>query len=147
MDKPTILVPVDFEPASRKAIALAQELGSALSAEVVLLHVFDLPLYTYPGFDPAPIATYLTDITGAAQVALDQLAASVGVSRTFLRQGNVPRTIVAVAHEIGARMVVMGTHGRRGLAHALLGSVAERVVRECPVPVVTLHADTPAPSP
>lgn len=144
MAKPVILVPVDFEPVSHQAIALAKELAPALSAELVLLHVYDLPLYTYPGFDPAPIASYLTDIAGAAQVALEQLATSSGVPRTVLRQGEVSGAVIAVARELGARMVVMGTHGRRGLLHALHGSLAERVVRECPVPVLTLHAEPPS---
>lgn len=146
MTKGQILIPVDFEPVSRKAIALAKELAPALDAELVLLHVYDLPLYTYPGFDPAPIASYLTDISGAAQVALEQLASSVGVERTILRQGDVTSSVLAVAQEIGAKMIVMGTHGRHGLAHALLGSVAERVVRQSPIPVLTIRADEPAKS-
>jgi nucleotide-binding universal stress UspA family protein len=146
MTKGQILIPVDFEPVSRKAIALAKELAPALNAELVLLHVYDLPLYTYPGFDPAPIASYLTDISGAAQVALEQLASSVGVERSILRQGDVTSSVLAVASEIGAKMIVMGTHGRHGLAHALLGSVAERVVRQSPIPVLTIRADEPAKS-
>jgi nucleotide-binding universal stress UspA family protein len=48
--------------------------------------------------------------------------------------------ILTVARELGASMIAMGTHGRRGLAHAVLGSIAERVVRRSPIPVLTVRA-------
>jgi nucleotide-binding universal stress UspA family protein len=57
-----------------------------------------------------------------------------------VRAGNPAREIVAAARELGVDVIVMGTHGRTGLSHALMGSVAERVVRLAPCPVLTLRA-------
>src|SRR5690349_5412700 len=83
-----ILVPVDFEGGSDRALALAKELGAALGAEVVLVHVQQLPLYTYPGLEPAVLPTYNAEIAAAAQRALDELARTSGGLRAVLRQGD-----------------------------------------------------------
>jgi nucleotide-binding universal stress UspA family protein len=138
----TLLCAVDFEPASRRAIDLAREIAKPLGAELCLLHVYQLPVYTYPGLEPQILPELLRDIIAAAGKALQQLAADVGVPRTLLREGDPARGILEGAREVGAAMIVMGTHGRRGLSHALLGSVAEKVVRESEIPVLTVR--TPA---
>jgi nucleotide-binding universal stress UspA family protein len=140
----TLLVAVDFEEPSRRAVDLARELSGPLGAELCLVHAYQLPLYTYPGLEPSMPPLFYTEITAAATRALDALAADVGVPRALLREGDPAPTIVAVAREIGASMIVMGTHGRRGLSHALLGSVAEKVVRTSEIPVLTVRAASPA---
>jgi nucleotide-binding universal stress UspA family protein len=61
--------------------------------------------------------------------------------RALLKQGNAWRTIIDTADELHAGMIVMGTHGRHGLPRALLGSVAEKVVRSAHCPVLTVHSD------
>jgi nucleotide-binding universal stress UspA family protein len=135
-----IVVPTDFEPASQAALGLAQDLAARLGAEVVLVHVYALPVYTYPGLEPALLPGFQSEVMAAARRALDQQAAEHGGLRAVLREGDAATEILAVAKELGARFVVMGTHGRKGLSHLFLGSVAERVVRRSAIPVMTVRA-------
>jgi nucleotide-binding universal stress UspA family protein len=141
---PTVLVAVDFEEASRRAVEVARELAGPLGAELCLVHVYRLPVYTYPAFEPPSLPGLTQEISLAAAAALDELAAAVSVERTILREGDSATEILAAAREAGAVLIAMGTHGRSGLAHALLGSVAERVVRESDVPVLTVRAPSKA---
>ena len=89
---------------------------------------------------PPPIAL-APEIAAEAQKALSTFAASYGVSPDlgFVREGDPADEILEAAAAIGARMIAMGTHGRRGLSHVLLGSVAEQVVRRSRVPVLTVR--------
>jgi nucleotide-binding universal stress UspA family protein len=135
-----ILVPIDFEDASRVALALARELGAALGAELVLAHVCAVPVYAYPGVAPVLMQGYSDELAAAAKKELERVAAENGGLRSILRVGDAATEILAVADELRPRLLVMGTHGRRGLRHLLLGSVAERVLRESPAPVVTARA-------
>jgi len=139
MKRGPILVPVDFEEGSIRALEVAGELASALGEEVVIVHVHALPIYTYPGLDPAAIPPLLTEVTDAARRALEEFAARQGIDRAVLREGEVATEILSAASDLGARMIVMATHGRGGIAHALLGSVTERVLRRAAVPVVTVR--------
>lgn len=136
-----IIVATDFsetaEAATSYAIALAKELG----AEVVLMHAYEVPTYAFP--EGAVIQAELFDrLEHVSREALASVAAqhaSSGVSlRTVLRNGVPFREICDAAREEGADLLVLGTHGRRGLSRLLLGSVAERVVRSAPCPVLTL---------
>jgi nucleotide-binding universal stress UspA family protein len=136
----TLLVAVDFEDPSRRAVQVARELAGPLGAELCLVHTYLLPVYTYPGFEPALPVDFSAGISAAAGRALEAFAAEVGVPRALLREGDPAPTILAAAREVSAAMIVMGTHGRRGLAKALLGSVAEKVVRTSEIPVLTVHA-------
>lgn len=134
-----ILVPVDFEKASTKALEVAKELGKSLGAEVVIAHVYQIPMFTYPGLEPALLPTFTVEVSTAAKRAVEQLAGSAGGLRALLREGDPATEIIAAAKETGARMIVMGTHGRGGIAHLFLGSVAEKVMRESAVPVMTVR--------
>jgi nucleotide-binding universal stress UspA family protein len=136
----TLLVAVDFEEASRQAIAYAKQLAAPLGATLALVHVYQLPVYTYPGLEPTILPGFHGEVTVAARRALEQLAADEGIERSLLREGDASTEILAAARECAATMIIMGTHGRRGLAHALLGSVAEKVIRQSDVPVLTLRA-------
>ncbi len=136
----TILVPVDFQDASLDALAVARELAGRLGLEVVLLHVFTIPLAVYPGFDPIVASGLPEEIHAAARSALDKLAAEQGGLRTLLRAGDPAAETLAAIDELKPALVAMGTHGRKGLAHLLLGSVAERVIRYSPSPVLTMRA-------
>lgn len=138
--KDILLVPTDFEPASLEALAMAKELAGPLDAEIVLLHVYQLPVYTYPGLEPALLPGFHTEVLAAARRAVDELAQQQGIARTSLREGDPATEILAAAAELEPRMIVMGTHGRGGLAHLLLGSVAEKVVRKSEIPVMTVRA-------
>ncbi|WP_437678538.1 universal stress protein [Sorangium sp. So ce131] len=139
-----ILVPVDFEEASLKAIELAKDLGARLGHEVVLLHVYQLPVYTYPGIEPALMPGFHSEVSAAASRAVQQLSAQTGGLKTLLREGDPAAEILAAAEEPGTALIVMGTHGRRGLSHLFLGSVAEQVIRKSSVPVLTVRSAPPA---
>lgn len=139
----TILVPTDFGEASECAVEYALELAKVLGSEIVLMHAFEIPAVGFP--DGALVAT--ADMTNrvleGAQVGLDRHMANYenrGVPiRSVIKQGDAWRSVVATAEELGADMIIMGTHGRRGLPRALLGSVAEKVVRTAHCPVLTVH--------
>lgn len=135
-----ILVPVDFETVSMKAIDLAKQLAGKMGAEVVLVHVYQLPVYTYPGLEPALLPGFHTEVSAAAARAVKELAAQQGV-RALLREGDPASEILAAALEAKATMIVMGTHGRRGFAHLFLGSVAEKVIRKSTTPVLTVRSE------
>jgi nucleotide-binding universal stress UspA family protein len=141
----SILVPVDFEAASLKAIELAKEFAGKMGAKVVIVHVYQLPVYTYPGLEPTLLPGFHAEVSAAASRALETLAAQVDVPHTVLREGDPATEILATAEDIKPAMIVMGTHGRRGLAHLFLGSVAEKVIRKSTVPVLTVRAPEGAP--
>lgn len=143
-ERETIVVAVDFEAASEKALQLGAELAAKLGCELALVHVYQLPIYTYPGLEPGVLPAYQSEVTAAAKRALDGLATQHGVARAFLRQGDPATEVLAALDELHPKMLVVGTHGRRGLSHLLLGSVAEKIVRRAMVPVVTVRADEPA---
>lgn len=138
----SILVPVDYSDSSRAGLDLALELAKRFEAKVTLLHVWGLPVYAFPEgavFGPEVV----TRLTAAAQDALERLKKDV--SGRGVEVGAIS-TIGTPAEEIVARaksgpfdLIVMGTHGRTGLTHVLLGSVAERVVRLAPCPVLTVR--------
>lgn len=142
----SILAPVDFGAGSDHSLEVALDLAKLTGASVHILHVYQIPVYGFPdgAFLAGPeIATRLSE---AAQKGLDnvvQRVAARGVKvEGQLRQGNPPDEIVNAAQELGCDAIVLGTHGRKGIAHALMGSVAERVVRTSPIPVLTIR--TPA---
>jgi nucleotide-binding universal stress UspA family protein len=136
-----IVVAVDFEKASLKALEVAKELGKSMGAEVVMAHVYQVPMFTYPGLEPALLPTFNAEISTAAKRAVEELAASHGGLRAMLREGDPSTELLAIANEFKAKMLVMGTHGRSGIAHLFLGSVAERVMRHSTIPVLTVRAD------
>lgn len=137
-----ILVPHDFSETGEHALAFALDLAQPLGARVTVLHVYEVPAFAFPEM---PVET--SDLTGqiqrASQSALDSVvtrAQRPGVDvRALLREGTVWSEIQRAAGDTRADLVVMGTHGRRGLSHALLGSVTEKVVRTAPCPVLTVR--------
>ncbi|MBX3189828.1 MAG: universal stress protein [Labilithrix sp.] len=139
----TILVPTDFGASSQAALDYAVELARPFGGEVVLLHAYALPVM---GLANGPLITAeLTKrILDSSQACLDEAIAAhrgCGVAlRAFLREGDPWLVTIDVIKEVSADLVVMGTHGRRGLPRFLIGSVAERLVRTSPVPVLTVHA-------
>ena len=134
-----ILVPIDFEPASMKALGIAKEFASRMGGEVAIVHVYQLPVYTYPGLEPSLMPGFHSEVTSAAERAVSSLAQQEGNLRAVLRQGDPATEILAAADELKASMIVMGTHGRQGLAHLILGSVAEKVLRKSNVPVLSVR--------
>jgi nucleotide-binding universal stress UspA family protein len=142
-----ILVATDFGEASAQAIEDGIELAKTFGAALVLVHVYEIPALSYSVF-PYPAVELLSTLEATARQQLDRTLADVE-SRfpnvtSSMRRGVVWREIIAAVHETEADLVVIGTHGRHGFEHALLGSVAEKVVRHSPVSVVTVHARPPA---
>jgi len=134
-----ILVPVDFESASVKAIETAQWLARSLHAEIVLLHVHDRPGFEHPDLTEDMGARIEGMVEQAALKSLTDLATEAGAHQTVFRHGEVAEQILAAVAELHPKMVVMGTHGRSGFNRLLLGSVTAHVVRSCPVPVLTVR--------
>jgi nucleotide-binding universal stress UspA family protein len=138
-----ILVAVDFTETSDKAFDFALQLAEKFGASVTAMHAFEIPVIGFP--DGALVAT--ADIASRIQEAARQgLDAAVrardgrGVKiESLLREGNAQEEIRAVAEGMHADLIVIGTHGRKGLARALLGSVAENVIRTVKIPVLTIH--------
>jgi nucleotide-binding universal stress UspA family protein len=143
-----ILVPTDFGEASQRALDVAIDLSKKYEASITLLHTYELPAYAYEGAPPIP-ADFLTPIQEAAarqlDGALDKLRQQVPGAKGVLAYGVPWYQILESIKDLHADLVVMGTHGRRGLTHAVLGSVAEKTVRMSPVPVLTVRA-APTPS-
>ena len=139
----TILVPTDFSDAARVALDYAVQLAEKLGAKVHVMHAFELPLVGFPDGAMTVTAEMAGRITVAAQKALEEVVAKHETRHveltTALVQGDPREAVLAVAGDIGADLIVMGTHGRHGIARALIGSVAENVVRTSPIPVLTLR--------
>lgn len=138
-----ILCPTDFSPMAAHAAAWAASLARPARAEIVLLHV--LPELSYPvrGFGlSAALPQLEEELKRRSQEQLAQAKAALAdvACTTELRDGRPHEVILAVAKERQVDMIVMGTAGHTGLAHALLGSVAERVVRLATCPVLTVRA-------
>jgi nucleotide-binding universal stress UspA family protein len=140
-----ILVPTDLAETSRAACDAGLELARRLRVPLALLHVYPVPSTIYSGDPIAPGADYVQLLQDSAQSALNNEGARLqgkGVDvTTILRMGTPWEQILDVVDKLDIGLIVMGTHGRRGLSHALLGSVAEKVVRFSRVPVLTVHGE------
>ena len=140
-----ILVGTDFSEPSAVALAYGRELARTFSARLHVLHVVQ-DILSLPGaeFYSASMANLQTSTEAAARDQLKALfteddRSQLGVDAVVHSASNIPRAIVEYAETAGIDLIVMGTHGRGGLAHALMGSVAERVVRDAPCPVLTVR--------
>jgi nucleotide-binding universal stress UspA family protein len=143
-----ILCPVDFSPGSREALRVAVELVRDSSAALVLAHVSELLPWSMRGdFQLSPaISQGIVDSEQAELARWQVLAKELGAREVAVRfLTGVPwDQIVTVARNDRAiDLVVMGTHGRTGLAHVLLGSVAEKVVRHAPCTVLVVRPEEP----
>jgi len=148
-----ILVPVDFSAHSQKAVRYATTLANKFGARVSLIHVVEDPFVTAAWQSEAFIASLpelLNELITAAQTHLaalkKDLAAHGFVVETEVITGRPAQAIVQHAAAGHFDLIVMGTHGRTGLSHALLGSVAERVVQKAPCGVLTVRETIPTAS-
>lgn len=141
----TILCPVDFSATSEEAARYAVGLAGAVGAErIVFLHVFQPPIYPLPEAAGALLdARAQKAIKDHFRRELDGLAgrhSGHGIAvEAKLVEGFPHPAIVDTAADLEADMIVLATHGRTGLSHFLLGSVAEKVVRTSPIPVCTVR--------
>lgn len=146
-----ILVPVDFAEHSAEAVRRAADLAQHYSASLTLVYVYEPADYALPEgyvlYTPEQIGR-MTQEFEQRLAATQREVQSVGVGRvtTKLLTGSAATEIVDFARDGGFDLIVMGTHGRKGLTHFLMGSVAERVVRLAPCPVMTVKASKSAAS-
>ncbi len=148
----TLLVPHDYSPCADRAVTVASELARHHQAKVVLLHVTHLP----PGLTADALISNretgemqrVDDYSRAqSQRELAQRAEALrgaGLEVEVLAAvGDIVDEILGAASDVNADLIVMGTHGRTGLAHLFIGSRTEKVLRQAPVPVLTVreHAE------
>ena len=139
-----LLVPTDFSAGSDRAWAVARRLAARLDAELVLVHVLvETPLYSEGPFTMKRARDVFDAARAWAVKTLGEwtaAAAAAGLSARWVVRTGVPHAEIAgAAAQERADLVVIGTHGRGGLDRALLGSVADRVIRLAPCPVVTVR--------
>ena len=143
-----ILVPTDFSADAAAALTYAVRFAQPFGASIHLLHVVADPMAA--GAWSSEVYTAETaglhiNLVRDAEQRLQQQAAEKGAPiTTEVRTGHTAHAILDLANKKGIDLIVMGTHGRTGLAHLVMGSVAERVVRLAPCPVLTLRAETGA---
>jgi nucleotide-binding universal stress UspA family protein len=132
-----IVCPIDFSPASANALRVALDYARAFKAEIHAVHAYQLSAYASPNSDLA------RDLEEQIRKEVETFLATIethGVPvKMALRLGVPYVEIVEAARELNAELVVMGTTGKTGLQHLLLGSVAERVVRTADVPVLSVR--------
>ena len=139
-----ICCPIDFSDASRAAMEVAADLARRFGATLTLLHAYPVPGFTFPDGSVVASARMLQELADQAAKHLGDWrgeAQRMGAPTvdTVTSIGEPASEIVGWAREHAADLLVLGTHGRTGLEHALMGSVAERVVRRARCPVLTVH--------
>ena len=133
-----ILCPVAFDRNSAAAIRFACELAEPNTSTLYLLHVVSAPTIETVASEPHPILTEAIAGRELEKIAREHLPSDFPY-RIVLRSGDPASLIVAVAEELPADLIVIPTHGNRGVMGLLIGSVAERVVREAKRPVLTIQ--------
>ena len=139
-----ILCAVDFSDPAKLALQAAADLAKQFDASLTIFHVFQIPVYPLPEGVLAPTQQEVQALfeqidealAGWRKEALERGAPRVEI---LSRDGVAWREICARAGEEKSDLIVVGTHGRTGIRHALLGSVAERVVRHAPCPVLAVR--------
>lgn len=144
LDLGRILVPTDFSESALEATRWGIDFARRFGATLHLLHVIEDPVVYLPMFESWPLPSRDEFETYARQRldawVLPEDAAGLAIVRRFVH-GSPAVEIPADAKQHGIDLIVMGTHGRRLAAHLLMGSVAEKVVRHAPCPVLTVHPD------
>jgi len=140
-----ILYPTDFSETSLVALKYAKSFVRQFDAQLHCLHVLD-EAYQYwlmYGPDGVPVGPNLQQLAKTAQGQMDEFArkhlSDVSRVQTKILTGRPFVEIIRYAREETMDLIVIATHGRSGLKHVLMGSVAERVVRKAPCPVLTVH--------
>ncbi len=139
-----ILCPLDFSKHSNRALDTACELARDNQASLTIMHAYVIPSYPLPeGYVLASSET-VAEILSKTQQAMNEarakaIAAGVPNVEIVMSEGAPFSEIVRVAREQGSDLIVIATHGRSGLKHALLGSVTEKVVRKAPCAVLTMR--------
>ena len=138
-----ILVPVDFSEHSQKALRYALAFALQFDAEVTLVHIVEQMVY--PGdwmYPPLAVTDFAAEKREQMLDQLRALDAGSGVKTDHVvRLGRAWQEVIEIAREQKADMIILATHGYTGLKHALLGSVAEKIVRHAPCPVLSVRPE------
>jgi glycine betaine transporter len=138
-----ILVPTDLGEGAEQALDYACDLARILDAELHLLNVVGVPALGVPELGVALASTVIDQLVVENETALQELArtrcGTTRVGQILIKAGDPRDMINQTARELGIDLIVMATHGRRGITRALLGSVAETVVRTAPCAVLTVR--------
>ena len=138
-----ILVPVDFSEHSQKALRYALAFAKQFDAEVTLVHVVEQ--MAYPGdwmYPPLAVTDFAMEKREQVLARLRALDAGSGVkTKHVVRLGRAWQEVIEIARETKADMIILATHGYTGIKHVLLGSVAEKIVRHAPCPVLSVRPD------
>src|SRR5216110_3073621 len=141
-DLKLILVPTDFGTTSAKALEAAIDLGRLTKAALEILHVNTEAIWAMPPPGDILPAVDVAEVLAEAAVQLEATVARVraaGLSCTGTSEvGRTDAQIVEYARKRNVGLIVVGSHGRHGLSHAIIGSVAEKVVRHAPCPVLVV---------
>lgn len=136
-----IVVPTDFTPHSERAMAFAAALAQKFGASVTLIHVIES--FTYSVTDTVQIIDHYAALKTIAEPLLEEMRKKLEKqkikAKSVLTRGTPYDDIVRTARRNGADLIVMGTHGRTGVRHLLMGSVAERVLRLAHCAVLTVR--------
>jgi len=142
-----ILVPVDFSDDSMRALAYARDFAKPFGAQLSVLYVIEPIYYATPAdmyATSANVAMLIDEQQRVGSQQLKRIAADFAKKgqrvRTLLKLGSPAHVITDTATAGKADLIIMGTHGRTGLAHIVMGSVAEKVVRTAGCPVLTVRA-------
>jgi nucleotide-binding universal stress UspA family protein len=137
-----IIVATDFSATAEAALEYAATFAKSIGAKIALVHVYQIPNYSYPDVlvpTPPEVAREIEDAARTATIAARERYASSGVDiEPVVLQGRAWQEILRLADERAADLVVVGTHGRSGVSRALLGSVAEKVLRTATRPVLVI---------
>lgn len=146
-----ILVPTDFSPPAWAALEDAAAIAETYGAWLDVIHVWDIPTFAVPG-DMAGYGlpnTVIDTVSEQAHRMMEELLSQarskgIAIRKSTVMPGNAGRAIVEAARNGSYDLIVVGSHGRTGLARAMLGSVAERVVRHAPCQVLVVSAKAQA---
>jgi nucleotide-binding universal stress UspA family protein len=135
-----ILIAVDGGPLAAHAAELGIELASSLGAEIAFVHAIDPGLSQAPGIAPNDLVVEDEREGKRLMAGFRQFLPPKHVPLEFIHAGKPDREIIRTAKEWPADVIVIGSHGRHGIQRALLGSVAEEVMRHAPCPVLVIRA-------
>ena len=138
-----ILVPVDFSECGQTAVRYALGLAAQFEAELTLVHVVEQ--IVYPGdwmYPPLALSDFATEKRDEVLKKMENLVRTPETKVTnVVRVGRAWQEVVELAKDTNTDLIVLATHGYTGLKHVLLGSVAEKIVRHAPCPVLTVRPD------
>lgn len=137
-----ILVPIDFSPQSKAALGYAEAFAQQSGAELLVVHIIDPKIQDLKGLNRDDTLVALYEALHALKPADEKIECSYQIV-----EGAAAKSIVDLANEEQAEMIVMGTHGRTGMKRLVMGSVAEAVVRNAKCPVLTLRDPAVKPEP